>query len=230
MKRYSVSWFLHHARNNSISTRLWSQKTLYLMAATRETRIPPQVDLPFKVDSWDDLEKFQPTERWHHRESFLADARNKLNQGIHCITLVQDSQLAFVDWVRPGSNQARFGHVDQIVLFPERVSTQFSGYVHPAHRGKGLFLEGMRRILDYVFEQTDTQYAFAGVEQGHTIAYQSHLKVGFEVIARMDTRHRLGRVRYSGQSLSPGFSLAASQSPNTWHLTTTGDQHGGTPA
>lgn len=189
------------------------------MAATRESREYPKTSLPFKTNSWDDLERFEATERWHDRKVFLEQARENMEKGISCITVVLDGQLAFVDWARPDSDRARFGYVEQTVIFPPRVSTQFSGYVHPAHRGRGLFHEGMRRVLHHLFENTDTEYAFAAVEHTNATAFNAHLRIGFDTIAMLETSCFLGRTRYRGQSFLSTFELLREQDEkNTWRL------------
>lgn len=219
MKRFSNTWLLHHLRNNPASLWLCSRRTLILMAATRESRVPPETSLPFKVDCWEDLECFEETERWHNKQAFLADAREQLNQGTHCLTLVDHGRLAFVDWMRPDTDRATFGHVGQTVLFPKHCSTQFSGYVHPAHRGQGLFHEGMRRIIDYLFEQTDTEFAMAAVESTNMTAFNGHVRVGFETIAMLETRCLAGKKTFTGQTESASFSLTpADDVSGTWRL------------
>lgn len=202
-----------------MSRWLWSYRRLYLMAATRESREHPTTDLPFKNNSWEDLKHFEATERWHDRNVFLNDARDKMDKGISSITLILDGQLAFVDWARPDSDRARLGYVGQTVIFPPRMSTQFSGYVHPAHRGRGLFHEGMRRVLHYLFENTDTEYAFAAVEHTNETAFKAHLRIGFDTIAMLETTCFLGRVRYRGRPLVSTFDLVReSGDAATWRL------------
>lgn len=219
MKKYSKPWLLHHLRNNSASRWLWSYKRLYLMAATRESREHPRSTLPFKTNSWEDLEHFEATERWHDRKAFLEQARHRIDSGISCITLVLDGQLAFVDWARPNSDRAALGYVGQTVIFPPRVSTQFSGYVHPAHRRKGLFHEGMRRVLHHLFENTDTEYAFAAVEHANASALNAHLRIGFDTIAMLETSRFLGRTHHQGQSLVSTFDLSPEPGESgTWRL------------
>lgn len=219
MKRYSRHWFAHHLRNNRASLWLGSHRTLYLMVATRESRVPPVTDLPFRINCWEDLERFEETERWHNRGEFLARARERLDRGTDCITLVQDGQLAFVDWMKADSKQALFNYVGHTVVFPPRSSTQFSGYVHPAHRGRGLFLEGMRRVLDHLFEKTDTRYAMAAVEGDKAIPFHGHLKVGFDTIATLETRRVLGRTRYAGLPISSRFALVrVADGDATWRI------------
>lgn len=191
------------------------------MAATRETYAPPQTELPFKINSWSDLEYFEETERWHDRQAFLDIARQRLDNGIRCITLVQNRQLAFVDWIRPDSDRATFGYVGQTVAFPSYSSTQFSAYVHPAHRGRGLFHEGMRRVLDHLFKETDTLFAMAAVEGTNRIAFNGHLKVGFDTVATLATRRLLGHTTFIGESRLPSFALQPQEGiPGTWLLET----------
>lgn len=207
MQRFSAAWFQHKVRSHPASLWLLSRRTLYLMAVHRDKWQPPARDLPFRIDSRDDLELFEETESWHDRRVFLANAQRSLDAGTHSITLVRDDRLAFVAWFKPGQAESTYGFVDQTVVFPPKCATNFSLYVHPAYRRQGIFLEGMRFRARYMFEETDTAVAIAAVEWPNPAAITGHLKAGYETIAVLETARFLGRARHLAAALQPGVTL-----------------------
>lgn len=218
MNKYSADWFLYNLKNNDISRWALSRAGLYLLAIRKELNKPYKSDLPFKINHWKDLEFFEATESWHNKNKFLSNAQEKLDNGAICLTLVQNQQLAFIEWSGTQSKKSTFGGVDQTVFYPSDTSTLFSAYVHPNHRGKRLFIEGMNFFTNYVFSDTDSKIIIAAVESNNSPAMKSHLASGFEVIARFDTTRYLGKKKFYMMELSSRYKLRSSDSQAAWRL------------
>lgn len=219
MQKYSYKWFCYHIVNNPLSLWLFSNRKLYLIEMTEEARQKPKSKLPFRVNSWDDLEKFEATESWHNRQKFLDAAKGRLADGACCITLVQDDHLAFIDWVKPDVEKSTFGYIQQTVIFPPRTATQYSGYVHPAYRKRGIYSEGMRHVAEFVFSKTDTVRQLAAVEGSNRVARDIQAKLGARLICLLETRCVLGYKSTSAHMLVPHYRLHRDSSdPFVWHL------------
>ncbi len=221
MKKYSSEWFLYHLRNNGVSRWVSSSSSLYLLAITKDSRKPLDLNLPFKINQWEDLECFEETESWHNKKYFLSNAQEQLNSGAICVTLVQNQQLAFISWVKPESTKSTFGSVKQTVFYPPYTSTQYSGYVHPNHRGKRIFVEGLNFLAHYVFDETDTKLAVAAVDANNLPAMKSHLTSGFEPIARFDTTQLFGNEKFYMAELTPHYKFSRVNTA-TWRLEAAG--------
>lgn len=187
------------------------------MVLTAENCKPPSA-LPFRVNAWEDLCCFEETERWHNKEQFLKAARQRLDEGLNCVTLVQDGKLAFIDWINLSSTESTFGYVGQTVQFLPHSSAQFSAYVHPVFRRRGLFTDGLAHVARFIFEKSDTRYAMAGVHSDNLPAVKGHLVIGFETVALLETKRRLGRTRYAAHLCSPHLILRPIGTDGVWQV------------
>ncbi|MCB2100925.1 MAG: GNAT family N-acetyltransferase [Rhodobacterales bacterium] len=226
IKRFSPAWFLHHGRNNALVRWLHEDRTLHLVGVPlrAEPVAPPPPD-DFRVNARDDLDRFEPTERWHDRAAFLAGAEDSLAEGKLCVTRVIDGQLAFIAWIRPEQDQARFGSVGHTVRFPPHTATHFSVYVHPGHRRKGLFVAGLKAVISVATHHTETRLLLGAVEGGNTPALKGHLAAGFRPVATLTTRTSLGRRRFGADRSADGLAWPLTPAgPGVWDLTAEDDR------
>lgn len=219
MRKYSFEWFRYHIINNPVSLWAFSHRSLYLVEMKNENRQKPRTSLPFRVNSREDLEKFEETENWHHRHAFIDAAKARLDDGANCITLVQDDRLAFIDWVKSDVKKSTFGYVKQTVIFPPNTTAQYSGYVHPAYRKRGIYSEGMRQVAEFVFANTDSARQIAAVEGHNEVARKIHIKMGARLIILLRARCILGYRSTSARVLVPEYRVRRDmEDGSVWHL------------
>ena len=196
MKRFSKVWIIYHAVNNPLSQWVYSSKSLLLMIHDGIGIACDATFAKFSINNHSDLMLFETTERWHDRKLFIASAKERIQLGQNCVTLAEDGRLAFVGWLAPGSKRSHFGYVRQTVDYPPQTATEYSVYVHPEFRGRGIFSSGLKAVVRFAFENSEVSLLVGAVESVNRAALRGHLNAGFEQLARLSTKCVLGKRRY----------------------------------
>ena len=219
MNRFSAQWFGHHLKNNPLS--LWgaSTRSLYLMAMSEAPPSTSGEGPAFKVNDTADIACFEETERWHDRGDFLSIAEQRFDEGTISITRVEDNRLAFVAWLAPATQESVFGYVRQTVRFPPNTATEYGVYVHPAHRRKGLFQQGLKFMAAHAFDHTDTEILLGAVHDDNRAARRGHEQAGFANIATLTEKRFLGTAKSAAEAHGSGYTIdRAPDSDSAWLL------------
>ena len=218
-KRFTPAWFVLQIKNHPVTVWLHSTRTLYIIGMDRTVGEQVASSLPFNYNSWDDLACFEQTERWLAREQFLAEARQRLDDGNCCVTLVEDGVLVYSAWYRPNARMTPFPHVGQKIEFPEGTATTYNSYSHPKARGRGIHTNGLRARVAGAFADPACRFAFAAIEPSNIPPWKAAMKVGFRHMLTLTTRRRLGRAVMAASLMpdAPGLALDAVE-PGVWRL------------
>ena len=219
MKKYSTEWFWYHLKNNKSSLWLVSYCELYLLVMTKDSCRPYESGFPFRVNQWEDLEHFEATESWHNKKSFLEYMNKQRLAGKNCATLVINKQLAYVSIFSLNESFSFFSDVGLKIYYPSFTTTAYSAYVHPVHRGQGVFSQGKRFISNYLFQNTDTKLFVSAVRCENRSAHKGNLASGLHSVARLGRACRFGHVKTRVDELHPNYKLQTVEgNPASWQL------------
>ena len=219
MKKYSAEWFWYHLKNNKGSLWLLDYSELYLLVMTKESCQSYDSKFSFRVNQWEDLEYFEETESWHNKKDFLENVNKKKLAGENCVTLVINKQLAYVSFYSISESYSFFRDVDIKIYYPLFTTTAYSAYVHPEHRGKGIFSLGKKFISNYLFKNTETKLFVSAVRCENRSAHKGNLASGLHSVARLERSCRFGYVTNRVDELHPNYKLRVVEGKSkSWQL------------
>lgn len=219
MIKYSSEWYFYHLKNNGFSRWFASETSMYLMSMTADCCRPFQSTLPFKVNQWDDFAHFEETESWHNKTDYLKQIALQQKNGGNCVTLVLDNKLIFSNFFGLNSPSSFFSDVSIKVLYPPSTTTQYSAYIHPAYRGKGIYVDSKKFISNYLFNNTNTKLYVGAVKCENRAAHKGQLASGLHSVARIEKTCFLGRRANSVDLLHPDYQLLiVEHDTSTWKL------------
>jgi RimJ/RimL family protein N-acetyltransferase len=163
----------------------------YELNASSELESP----IRFKKNSFEDLEKFVPTERWHDRQQMLADWRTRLQGGWYVYTYCNDTTLLHYGWIRPQIRLYLLYEVGQKFSFPAASAGLWDFYTHPAARGRGFYQQNLKTMLYDLGNNNTHRYAYIGVVANNRPSRHVIEKVGFEYRGSVIRQRVFGRTR-----------------------------------
>jgi RimJ/RimL family protein N-acetyltransferase len=191
-----------------IEARLWLDREYrvyyYPAAAARQL----DAEAVFSRDRPADLLSFEPTEPWQSRQTFLATALKRLENGNHVYTLVENDRLVHCGWLIERQVETFFPEVDQSFAFPANTAVLFDFFTHPDERGRGLYQAAMRRMLfDAAADPALEQISIAALADNRA-SINAIEKVGFNYATSLYLRRRaLTTERWSGASTQAACAL-----------------------
>ncbi|MBA4758409.1 hypothetical protein [Sphingosinicella sp.] len=167
--------------------RFWSTRQLWVFRADNRDRDNLKWTEPFEVNSIDALERFEPIERWHDRDTFLADAKSRIARGGVAVTLVRDGKLVSWSFGIP-TTESYMPYVDQKIIFPTNAASIYSGYVAPSERGKGIHRQQQNRRVAALLDKCEAIFSFA--EGANKAAIKAAMGSAMHHVATLETRWR----------------------------------------
>jgi len=197
---------LRHRRLSSVfrflGEHIWSDREfrIYFLDAAigRQTHF----DKVLQRDSIQDLLAFRPTERWQTRQKFLGTALQRLAQGMHVYTYVENGILIHSGWQIERQERARFSEVEQDYTFPSGTAVLFDSYTHPAARRRGIQQKSLRQRLRDAAEIEGVERIFTAALADNTPSIRSIEKVGFSYKLSLFRSRRFGNTRRSRSDFS----------------------------
>ncbi|MEX1147922.1 MAG: GNAT family N-acetyltransferase [Sphingomonadales bacterium] len=203
-QRLSPRRVVNAIRHSRVGDWLWSHRYLVIYRSDRkQSESMAALSDRLRANSFEDLEKFDQSERWLTRDQFLANARERIADGEVVLTATADEKLIYYTWLVPGQRNNYFPFVDQSYQFPEGSVISYNSYTHPDARGQGLHKSGLRAISHWALSQPDINYVYGAIEIDNRASRHCSESVGrrpFEVLYR---KSRFGRVTKG--SLPPSF-------------------------
>ena len=138
-----------------------------------------QVPLARAKDSMPDLLLYVDQDRWQRRETLLATARKRLEQGMHVYTVVGDGRLLHYGWLVESAAKSYMAQVDQVYVFPPHSAYMFDFYTAPPARGRGLYTDSLRQILSQAAAVPQVEKIFIAVMAENVASRRVIEKVGF---------------------------------------------------
>lgn len=178
-----------------------------------------ETDYRFETNSLKDAEKFECTELWHNRQSFLDGVANGIRSGDTFVSIANNSQLILYGWLENKSVKSSFNYVDSEVKYKTiDACTCFSIYVHPEYRGKGYFERGLRFIAEKAAIEGRVKYLVSATEGQNNAATKGHINAGFSLVARIRKTVVFGIQRTRVSNNENPFGLYLVESNHSWEL------------
>jgi RimJ/RimL family protein N-acetyltransferase len=190
----------------SAKRRLWHRRELriYWCPASRIAELPRSTLM--RRDAPEDLEFFERTsDDQLAPEEFRRVASQRLAQGHHLYTLIEQGLLVRYAWLIDSQERGEDAELGQVFFPPPRSAALYDDYTHPSARGRGLHFAS---ICQRLHDAKD----LAGAEQAYTYIYSDNLpsmrgaeKAGFECVGRLISTKRFGIRRRYAVPLREGF-------------------------
>ena len=166
--------------------------------ATREV-LQKSINAPWRMrrDCLEDLLCYKAAETWQPRLfEFLQIAMQRLEEGEHVYTLVEDGVLVHYGWLIERQDVAYFPEVDQKFRMPPQSAVLYDYFTHPACRGRGLYQGSLREMSSDAANIAGTEFIYISVVAGNAPSRHSIEKAGFEYQSSLHRKVVLGvRVR-----------------------------------
>jgi len=198
--RRSFGWFVAAALRRA-RRWVWSREVMIVFRATSEQSadrltafrtVRPGVH-------WDALEDFRlyTGSEWQlSRARMLGEAAQRLAEGEHCLTVVDQGILAHYHWLQLGRQEITFPEIGATYPLPPGSAVSYRAYTEPALRGRGLHRLSSRECVNTAFALGAKQI-FSGVLEANVPSRRAVEGAGYRPVARFICVRRLGlrRVR-----------------------------------
>jgi len=190
-------------RPGSIAGKLWRlakrfcyelrEYRVYRCAAETVSCPPPAA---MHRDCLQDLICYAPTEAWQQPvDGFLQDAAERLDQGGHVYTHVEDGRLVHYGWMIERQQRALIAEVGQALDMPPDSAVLYDFYTHPAYRGRGLYQQALAQMTCDAAKIPGTKYIYIGALRENAASCHVIEKAGFQYRNSLFQRRLLGRVK-----------------------------------
>jgi RimJ/RimL family protein N-acetyltransferase len=126
----------------------WNAAELRLYRFPRGKPMTQSESLRMARDRLEDLTCYSPVERWQPTMSdFLQTATERLENGEHCYTYVEDGVLAHFGWLIDRQESSFLGEVNQQWTLPPGSAVLYGFYTHPRFRGRGMYSSSLGRMI-----------------------------------------------------------------------------------
>lgn len=184
---------------------LWSDRYLVIYRSDRrEAEAMAEPTSTIRVNSIEDLEKFDQSERWLPRDRFLAGARKRIADGEVVFTATAGGKLVYFTWLVPVQRESYFPFVDRTYTFPPGSAVMYNSYTHPDARGKGLHQCGLRAMIRWALTRPDINYVYGAIDIDNRASRHCSEKIGRQPHEVLFRKCRFGRVAKG--SLPPSFA------------------------
>ena len=184
---------------------IWSRTELrvYCFSAERIRALPDPRTL--RIDSSEDLACYERTD-FHGqmpKDEFLRTAQERLANGCHAYTFVENGRLLHYGWMQERQVEAKDPKVG-ITFYPQPGSAlTWDHYTHPAARGRGLYRMSLCQSLHDAVERAGAKRVYAYVFGTNTASWRVAEKI-FRQEGTLVREVRLGKVtRYVVANVTP---------------------------
>ena len=174
----------------------WGARELRLYRFPRGKPVtqPEWFDVP--RDRIEDLACYAPVERWQPSAgSFLQTASERLEQGEHCYTYVEDGVLAHFGWLIDHQESTFLNEVNQSVALPPGAAVLYGFYTDPRFRGRGLYSSSLARMIGDARKIPGLGDVYICVLADNRPSRRVIEKLGFEYERSFYERRQFARVR-----------------------------------
>ena len=193
-----------------VKRTLWDDVELRLYRFPRSAPAAPDGGSSIARDRFADLACYSPAERWQPTTAaFLQTAMERLENGEHCYTYVEDGVLAHYGWLVEHQERTYMEEVRQSWRLPPGSVVLYGFYTHPRFRGRGLYAAALHRMIRDASAIPDLSHIYIGVRADNGPSRRVIEKVGFVYERSFYERRRFARVRrWPGAPAFPGHAPA----------------------
>lgn len=180
-----------------IQRRVWDrlEQRVYVITDEEVSRVPRAHG--FRRDCWADLECYQRS-GFHDqvsKEEFLRTAAERLRNGHHSYTLVEDGTLLHYGWLGDRQTRAPDHKVGLVFLPPSGSAVVWDNYSHPRGRGRGLMQQMLRQSLHDAVTLAGARRIYGYVFSHNLPSARSCEKIGLRHAGSLVREVRFGRIR-----------------------------------
>jgi CelD/BcsL family acetyltransferase involved in cellulose biosynthesis/GNAT superfamily N-acetyltransferase len=125
------------------------------------------------------LLQFAQTEPWLSRQSFLARALKRLENGERIYTIAEDGLLLHYGWLCDRQKESFFTEVEAGFTFPDNSAVLYDYYTHPAARGQGYYQRSIARMIADASAVPGTEWIYISVLADNGASRHVIEKLGF---------------------------------------------------
>lgn len=126
----------------------WHDVELRAYRFPRGAPVPGAPTVPIARDRFEDLVCYAPAERWQMPlTAFLRQAEERLANGDHCYTYVENGILVHYGWLADHRERTYMGEVHLSWTLPPGSAVVYDFYTHPRFRGRGMYASSLGRMI-----------------------------------------------------------------------------------
>jgi CelD/BcsL family acetyltransferase involved in cellulose biosynthesis/RimJ/RimL family protein N-acetyltransferase len=174
----------------------WGDVELRIYRFPRGRPVTRPETVPIARDRFQDLACYEPVERWQPTTTaFLQSATERLDNGEHCYTRVENGVLAHYGWLVDRQQSSFMHEVHQTWTLPAGSAVAYDFYTDPRFRGRGMYFSSLGRIVRDVEAIPGFGQLYIGVRGDNAASRRVIEKIGFEYERSFFEQRRLGAVR-----------------------------------
>jgi CelD/BcsL family acetyltransferase involved in cellulose biosynthesis/RimJ/RimL family protein N-acetyltransferase len=178
-----------------VARALWSHEEVRVYAVQAEGAGASEDPKVARRDVTEDLLAYEPVPGFSTREEFLSRALNRLQDGHHVYTRVENGRLVHYGWMAEAQYRAELSEVGQELSLPPGSTAVYEYFTHPVARGRGLYQQSLRQMMREAAAVPGTKWIFIWVTGGNAPSRHVIEKAGFEYRGSAFQRTVLGRTR-----------------------------------
>ena len=181
---------------NAGKNRLWYRRELRVYRYPLDDVPPLPRPTIFRRNCLDDLRFYERSSKeQQHAEAYRRMAVERMTQGFHLYTFVEDGRLLHYGWLIERQTRGEDAWVEQVYFPPPETAVLFDHFTHPLARGRGLYFQALCRLLHDARELTRARQAFVTVFGSNSRSRHVIEKVGFQYEGSLFKERRLFRSR-----------------------------------
>ena len=173
---------------------LWSREAMHVNTLERATwdmsRTPPP-DPACRWDRLEDFDRYTGSIPHYSRARLKAEAAQRLAEGEHCDTWVEDGVRVHYGWMQLGAATMHMTEIGFTVPVPPNTALIYDVYTEPGHRRRGFHQRAVGERIRVAFE-LGVDRLMGAVLVVNTPSQTSTEKGGYRPVARVVRVRRFG--------------------------------------
>jgi RimJ/RimL family protein N-acetyltransferase len=168
---------------------VWEDVEVRIYRFPRGAPVTHPITVPIARDRLEDLARYAPAEGWQPTtDAFLRAASERLENGEHCYTRVEDGVLAHCGWLVDRQEHTSWG-------LPSGATVVHGFYTHPRFRGRGMYASALARMIRDAGATPGLGDIYIGVRADNEPSRRVIEKLGFVYQQSFHERRRFRSVR-----------------------------------